>query len=415
MSEEKNSTNVLDKKSTKKHSIEIIENVIVEITAASLWVYAVVKLFIFDIDSFLIGKIIPQYFWMLNLKLIFGLSFVAIIWLLFGNQKTLTWFLFIVFYPIIILFWRVPRFIFKQKSWSLAIGLTNFLLSFFSSLKYGFIMAALFLASVASLIIFDNKYILWIFVAVLFISTIIHYLRKFWFSINPSSPNIFNLYVKIVQSVNRYCQKNFALAENIKNLPAEKLNSEQIQKRTENLQSIVLYNRVCLFIAKKLRDFQNSGWKFASSIFTILSLIIFTITAFAFINYGIYKINPNVFKFSETPTLFTFFYYSFNNIIFNGISEISPVSPLSQISFMAETFLVFVLVAILITLYISVKSEKYSTELGCVIDKIEEEGKSLERVIQDDYRINSIVDALAELGKLKSGIINIILWFTKNL
>ncbi len=97
--------------------------------------------------------------------------------------------------------------------------------------------------------------------------------------------------------------------EDIMNLPVENLDEKQIQNWTSNVQQLVLFNRVCLFVAKKLKSYQESGFNAFSSVLSILVLVLFTVLAFAVINFWGFLIDHYYFSFSNMPSFFNFFYY----------------------------------------------------------------------------------------------------------
>lgn len=387
-----------------------------EIVASLFWIYVLLKLFVFDIDVFLVGKYLPSHVWLLNFKFFILIGTIAIIWLVTKNKHILSWSLYIFFYPVIVFFWKIPFFVFKQKSWIFAFALINAVISFFKSIKYNFIAFALFLASFAVVFGFSNEKLLWPAISFLFIILATIYVRRFILVFKPSS--IFQMYIKIFSATKKYGAKQttlFALDENIKNLPVESLDQKQLEKWTTNLQTSVLFNRICLFAAKKLRDYQNSGLNIVSYILTILLLIALTISSFAVINFGLFKINSDFFSYPAIPNFFTFFYYSFNNLVFNSIKEITPVLPIAQTAFMAESFFALILVAIFISLLLSVRSQRHTEELNEAIKGIEAQGTEIEGFIKDEYKINSIEDAMVELEKLKAGLAKFIYKITESI
>jgi hypothetical protein len=391
-------------------------NVLKEVFAALFWIYVLLKLFIFDVDIYLVNKFSPDYSWLLNFKFFVLIGTIAIIWLITKNKHILSWSLYILFYPIILLLWKIPFFVFKQKSWIFAFALINAVISFFKSIKYNFIVSALFLASFAVVFSFSNEKLLWPAILTIFIILSIIYIHRFILVFKPSS--VFQIYMKIFSATKNYgAKKNslFALDENIKNLPVASLDQKQLEKWTTNLQNSVLFNRICLFAAKKLRDYQNSGLNIVSYILTILLLIALTIFSFATINFGLFKIDNNFFSYPTIPNFFTFFYYSFNNLVFNSIKEIAPVIPMAQTISMIESFFALILVAIFISLLLSVRSQRHKEELNEVINNIEAQGTEIEGFIKDEYKINSIEDAMVELGKLKAGLVKFIYKITESI
>ena len=87
---------------------------------------------------------------------------------------------------------------------------------------------------------------------------------------------------------------------------------------------------------------------------------------------------------------------------------LTAIHPIAQIVWMIQTFLVFILGAILIALLLSVKNDRHAEELNKVIEDVEMEGKEMETFIQDEYKINNIGDALVELQKVQASFIKFI-------
>lgn len=408
-----NSLNLNDSEPVKLTIKEQIDSYLLETISIFTWTYLIIKLFIFDIDIFLFSKFIPTYSWILNLKLIFIVSLISIFWFLRGTGKIFRWSLYVTFYPFILCFLIFPIFVIKQKSWVFAFAIINTIISFFKSIKYNFILFSIFLLTVSLVFISHNKQVLISCSCVLISLTIITYIRKFWLALKPWS--IFGVHIKIFKKIRNTSKDSFKLDETIKGLPIEALDEKQLQKWTETLQTSVLFNRLCLFFSKKLQEYQNSGWLIIPSISAILFLIVFTVITFSIINFALFKVSPLTFTYSIDPTFFTFFYYSFNNLIFNSISELSPSSVFTQSISMLESFLAIALSFIFVTLYLSIKSEKNAIELKEIIENIEEEGKSMENFIKEEYSLNSIFDALEQLQKLKGNMVSLLFSLSKGL
>jgi hypothetical protein len=123
------------------------------------------------------------------------------------------------------------------------------------------------------------------------------------------------------------------------------------------------------------------------------------------------KLGGNV---TSNPSFFTFFYYSFNNLFFNQIREISPVAPVSQIMSMAESFSTLFLITIFVSLAISVRNQRASEELGEAIESIETDGRHIETFIRDEYRFSTIDDAMAELQRAQAGLGPVLVRFRRD-
>jgi hypothetical protein len=102
-------------------------------------------------------------------------------------------------------------------------------------------------------------------------------------------------------------------------------------------------------------------------------------------------------------------------MFFNSIQEIIAIAPMSQFVLMVEYIYALFLVAIFVSLIFSVKSQKYAEELNDAIEKLTKEGLKIEEHMRDQYELNSIVDALEALRKLKSSFVDFLYTITKTI
>lgn len=403
----------LFKTKEEKGAGDYLRNYTLEILAIFFWVYTIAKVFIFDIDSWVLGTYLPSYEWLLNFKLLYILALASVLWLWIGTRDAFVWFLYIIFYPFVILI-KISLFIFKQESWLLAFAMINAVASFFTNLKYSLIFTTIFLAAFSIAALAQADYFLVSSITVLAILILVAYVKNFMSALRPTT--IFRIYSKFFREIRKIgYSSSFALDVKIKNLPIEQLEPEQLEKWHTSLQTSVVYNRLCLFVATRLQDYQRSEWRIIPSIFGLLWLIVFTVVSFSGIYYSLFKIDTNLFKFTEEPTLFTFLYFSFNNLILNSTLEISPSMALSQSVYMSQAALSFLVIILMATLYISHRVQKSAREIDGVITEVEAEARGIEDFIQKEYKISDIETATKRLEEVKSGLIGFIYWLSKGI
>ncbi len=341
------------------------------------------------------------------------IGIIAALLLITRQLNFLKWLLYILFYPVILIFWRLPQLAYKLRSWIFAVAIVNAALSLFRSLKLKFVTAAVFLISMLFALTFSNHILLIIAIVGLFSVLVVSYARMSIFVFQPSS--IFQLYTKVLKKSPTFVTAHFIDAAEIRNLPMERLNDAQILARRTNIQSLVLFNRALLFLSHRLREYQQSKLNALSYAFNLLLLLGFTIIAYAATNYALFKLDPTQFTVVATePGFFLFLYYSFHTFIFGSIGEITPVHFYSQAVSMSEQVLAILLLFILVGLFISVQSERYKEELDRTIAETEETGRTLEELIQSTYNL-TFEQALEEIRKMQANLINIILWLSKSL
>lgn len=380
-----------------------------ETVAFLFWLYASTKLFVFDVDVSLLDLFAPKWAWLLNYKfpILLGLIVISLI-----VSRSLTLglaVLYIVFYPPIVLFWKLPRFVWKQKSWLLAFALVNAAISFFYSFKRDFIAGTLFLICIILIVTVDNQYVLFGASLLLLMIVAFAYYAAFLKAFKPSA--VFETYTKVFPAV----RTSIKVDGSLRNLPIELMTAQQIEFRTNSLQNVVLFNRACLFISKKLRNYQRSGVNVISYVFGLLFLLIVTIFAFGLINYAIFKIDLNLYQFTYShPSLFAFIYYSAGSMFYTA-NGLVPVATVSQAIQLVEFLCGVLLVVILVTVLVALRNEKYSQELENVISSVEREGYAAESVLQSEFNFDNIDAAIAALQQAKAGLAAFIIYLTNNL
>jgi hypothetical protein len=118
---------------------------------------------------------------------------------------------------------------------------------------------------------------------------------------------------------------------------------------------------------------------------------------------------------TSSPSLFTFFYYSFNTFLFNSIKELVPTSMVSQAASMLEGFLALFLIGLFISLVLPFRTQRYTTELTEAIRTIESEGASIENFIRSEYKVATVDAAILHLQKLEANLTSLLLFLSEGL
>jgi hypothetical protein len=171
-----------------------------------------------------------------------------------------------------------------------------------------------------------------------------------------------------------------------------------------------------LLVARKLNEYHRSGVAAIASVFVILGLFVFTASSFTLVNFALFKLSPNSFATTTVaPTLFDFFYYSFNALVFSSIGKISPITALAQSIGMVETFCSLFLISVFIALMFSFWSQRYSYDLENLIRAFEDESSLTERFIRDEFKISTVDEAIRELERLQYFLLKLILYLSRNI
>jgi hypothetical protein len=382
-----------------------------DLVAVLFWLYAILKVFVFDVDVYLVSLANSEFVWLLNYKLLFLLGLILIAMLVTRSLVLGFAVLYVALYPLVILLWKLPRFVWKQQSWLFAFAILNAAIGFIRSFKRDFVSGTLFLISAILILSSGNQYVLCGSSLIIFALVVFAYVLAFVRAFKPSA--VFQTYTKVFPIIKK---SDFLKADlSVCNLPVETMTEKQLELRTTRLQNVVLYNRACLLISKKLRDYQRSGANVASYILSLVTLLLFTVISFALINYALYRINPALYQFTYSKeAFFAFVYYSAGSM-FYAANGLVPVGPLSQFVQLIQFFCALLVLVILVTVIFSLRNERYSTELEEVIASVEREGRTVEALLLSEFNLGSIDSAINALQNAKAGLIGFIIYLTNNL
>lgn len=377
------------------------------------WIYAFVKLFIFDIDNFLLDAIDSRLLFLVRFKFLIIIAIISILLIKVKSMTLIKEVSYLIFFPFLVFFWFIPKILYKTGNLNLVIGFIDGFSSMFVSFKYNFITFSLFTISIVSIFTFQHKVVLYVSALIITILIFAAYIRRMYFVFRPTS--LFTFAKKAFTSINKHTATTYVLQDELKSIAVPSMNEVQLKKWIETLQNSVLYNRAFLFAARKLRSYQQSGLNLIAYMVMIFTLIALTVISFSVINYALYIADSSSFTATNAPSFFTFFYYSFNNFVFNSISEIIPSSKTTQVALMVEQFFVAFLLANIASLIFSFRSQKSTEELEEIIKDMEKESEKIESIIKTDYNLPTIEDAILELEKAKSGSISIIIALTNGI
>lgn len=388
----------------------------VEVIAAAFWVYVPIKLFVLDIDTILVARYLPDYAYIFQFRFLLLIAGLSIALILSQSAKLLGTIAFIVFYPLILLGFRLPFFLWQRQSWILVFALANSVIAFVQSFKINFVVYSTLAISLFVAVLSSSRLALLMSIVATLGCLGVLFVRRLIFVFRPS--RVFDAYQRLFPWIR--AKVTATNANPVPTIVPEKFNEEQLTKWATGLQTVILYNRACLFLARKLQQYQRSRLNIVFYIFSLVALAIVTVVGFGGINLSLYKIDHSLFSYAydRPPTAFTFFYYSFSYVFPGASSGLSPVLPVSQTFQMIETVSGVFLIVLMVALFFTVSDERYTRELNTAINGLEKEGQEMEAFITTEYRVSTVHDAIASLASVpraKAAFIGYIEWLTKEI
>ncbi len=152
--------------------ITMVKSALREAIAISFWVYAILKLFVFDVDLYIANHITSRIHGLIAFKLPLLLGGAAISWIILGGKNFGLALLYLMGYPFIIAFWKFPKML--LRNWSMMIIFTPVLFEVVTAIKMYFISYSVAVIAAICIIESGNVYLLSLSMALLFILLALH-------------------------------------------------------------------------------------------------------------------------------------------------------------------------------------------------------------------------------------------------
>jgi hypothetical protein len=334
---------------------------------------------------------------------------VALFVIIILTMYLLKWYynLALIFYPILITFWFLPKLILSKGKIYLFSNYLNSIIQFFKKIKKNVSRLLLFLSVLFLILITDITAIRIIGILVFsyfYFRFLIRYIRK---AFNP--PSLFGTDIEsFIDGILISPASKTILISSIEGLRTSGRQSEE-EVKGKKLERLYLISFFISSFKDNLIGFNGKKAFVISWIYQLIGFFIITVAYYTFANYELYQINSHNYI-TQVPSIFDFFYYTIKTITFSNIDIITPFSVLSKILeilsfFTLGIFLLIIGVSIFFTLRQDQLTEnvRKATDLcisqnDLIIQYIKEQYKTdLETILKESSNIGSSLKSIKQV------------------
>ena len=370
-----------------------------EILAILFWIYLLLTLFVVEPLSCLVNIYAPEIGVLVYYRFFAFLVLCSILWILLGNScafQLLTW---IIFYPFVWLFYRVPKFLLPR--WAILIAFFPAIYQIGATFKSTFIAYSFVMFAGLCVFLFPIKEIL-IPCMVIFAA---FFLRHLITSLSHAySASAFSGLASIVRKASKFILKAISgkivtssaqtelealreltpLDESVcESAKGKSLNSEEAKK--QKLISFYACNWFFKYVAYKLHDVARSRipelYLLLSWIYTaLLCTIVFSLEY-----YSLYRIDASSFTNVSGPPFLSFLGLSISRLTVSGISSVSPfTSSAILLSYVHACIQVFIFIASIFSIF-TTKREKHNADIAAFVDELKKISEAVEEQLLEIY------------------------------
>jgi hypothetical protein len=410
-----------EKKTPKEIAEERAESwkrwrLLLDVVGTIAWTYLILKVFFFDVDRELIDAAAPEQSWLIDLRFLMILGVIALAVIFLGSRRTLIGIAYVMFFPLIVIGWKVPRTIYRSKSWISLFAALHVVASVLTNFRYVLLATTFALFATAAILFTSSDLIVGLAMIVIAGILLFAMFRTLRLSARPAS------FISIQEAaLDRFRQSDSlpqiaAVREDFRSAEIQRFTAQQQTEFLMTLQYAVLVQRLPLFWAYQLDQYRRSP---APVLFTGLAyawLVIQTVVGLTLLNYGLYKIDATAYSFVDSPSLAVFARYAVSSLTGSEIGALQPESGMANALFLGATaFGVIFVIGFVVGLVLSFRQKSQDAALREMIDGFKAQSQVLESRLRAEYDVPSVEEAMKRLEELRAGLLGIITFFSSRI
>lgn len=389
-----NSTSVNNKNSqSSPQKITLLHRVLYllrDLLSTVVWVYVMLKLFVFDIDIYLFNTFFPGAHWVLDFRFLILLILISFLALFFWRWTTIITFFYILLFPFVVLPWKFIMLLSKlkiYKSWIFWMVLSNVAVNFFKNFRYyiwstgfGFVSLVLVVLSKNNLLLFIASACLAILLLISIARLIRNTFQPDWFlstllkGLNFVSSSFSDPVSEAKKLLHPLDSDN-----SVKSKEYKVLESKDLQTISSQIQLNIIATKFLYLAAYKLQQYRQLQIGFVFNLLSIGKFLFVSLIAFTAFNIVLFKIDPSQFKFDHYPTIIAMILYTLSSFAFNDGGGISPKGDYSYLlRIIIGIYDLFFVGLILINGFITIRNSKEETQLKEAVEELRKKARAQE-------------------------------------
>ena len=378
-----------------------------------LWTYAFLKLFVGDVDRWVVERVDSSLVWLVDFRFFIALGALALVLALLRKLAAAWPFAYIAFFPLIVVLWKIPRFLFRLKSGVATLGALHVLSGVVGGVRRAIIGGAVLMFSFFT-VVFGGESLITVGMVALGALLVAWLYRAIRSAIRPSS--FITAQQRIISKI--VGSQAFEKATN----PQQKVDKESVATWT-NTEAVnyvttasfgVVAYRAAHYWAFSLDLYRRGAASVAFGSLTVLTLFVQVALTFGFLNYGLHRIDVSQFQYEADPTVWTFLYYSFAGCFFGEIGALMPVGTVAFVFKIINGILGGIIVLTLITsIVLGVRHTRTDEVSLQAIRDLKSRADAYGKSLGDMYGGGSVEELEARLLAFKFALSGLLGWLIR--
>jgi hypothetical protein len=373
------------------------------------WIYILCRLFIFDVDRWLLEHWVSDVDSVTKYRLA-GWCFLVAVSVIILRWKVLLVGVYISFFPLIVAFWKVPKAIYNRRSWLLVVAAIN--VAAVGLRKVGRKIVLLCVGMICVFVLTTSAWLPAVVVASALLLTILlgWYVRALKVSAMPSE------FFRIQESaIERAVQFKILRDVSPTGLQLMEISGgyypkAKIDQFSQELSWSVMANRGLYLWAYQLDRYRMSSAAAVTMVLQYVLLFVGSTSVFTLINFGLLNADHEQFTFSGSghPSFLRTALYSMSSLALNAGAGIEADGDLAVFVRLFAGFVGVVLLAgVIMSVVMTYRVAREPGRSVQVVQRLREHAAAQERRLQETFAvsIDEAIDKLASIGNNLHGLI----------
>lgn len=369
--------------------------------AALLWMFGLVKLFAVDIDRILVEAAVPSATWLLDYRLIAIPVFAAVVAGLFWRRWTLFFLVYVAAFPVIVVFWKIPAFMVKRRSWTLFMVALNTIANIIRDVRFFLLAGSLAVISAFLIVVATEDYLLVLAalcLAVVFLWSLVHVtvdtFRPSWF---------LDVHKRAIDGILSFTKSITTPPESVLAKPSDAvLNMAEVTDVVTKMQWTVAVNRGMYFWAYRLQQYRQLQLGLLFNSLAYGSLFVASVLTFGLLNLALLKVDSGQFEYDTYPSSLAMFVYGLSTLVLSdggGVAARDDVAYLLR--FFAGLFGVCFLGIFAVNLFFTWRRDREDSELKDTVRTLRVRARQHEAEFRAWVRVDieETIRRLTQLGQ----------------
>lgn len=362
---------------------------ILDALGSTTWIAIIAKFFVGDLDRLALSSFAPQAIWILDLRWFLVLVLAALLLLLFKSRTLGLGVAYVVAYPLVLLFWQLPKFLIRRRSPLVAIGLTGVVTSLAARAKLFIYALAIACLSGVMIVLSHTPWLVAIGMGAMFTVLI------WWLAVTAIDSLRTTSFIRAQETVIKklldfHLIERFTTPKHPNRLSLKEWTVEDARTYRDSAGNTLLATRVLKFWAHSLDEYRKGPSVVILNALVVAGLLLQLIVVFSFLNYGAYSIDPAQFKFTIAPESWTFAYYAAAGAYFGEISALAPAAGLAIALKLLNGFIgAVVVLTIVASLFLGHRSLRSDATAISAIQLLRSKADELETMSDEQYQMDT--------------------------